>query len=571
MKKVLYIFSLAGLVASVGAAPLSVYNSDFDGAHDTNPVGWTVTETASNVIGIWDDADNTSGDPVLAFKKSSTGATNSVEQSMTAIHPSVVAESSGNWTIGFDYGWRNSEVGGDAEFMVSLVAGESETILASDTLTSASNGIYNEYNQIGTASISLSYDTNAVPAGESVLVRIARTDAPVSNYTWQSTAFIDAVTVDALDLASTPAVGPPVWQEETISGPDAEVDVSYADTSATLEGLVVDFNGDAITYAKVNGADWLTVGSGGELGGAPTAGDSGITNTFTVSATSANGSAGNAILNIYVVPPPAEDALTLLNADFEDLPSTDGNNPNSWTTVEAHAGAMYAEGGAWTPTVALNMQDRAASYVEQEFLIAEATADSFDTFEVTMDLGWRADSGVARSITIEIWNVTDDISLASTTYDYPAMVAAGLIETKTFSLSYDNTAAGLAGDTIALRINNGGPNTAAWNSTVWIDNIEAVVAAPEVALPATILSITSQPGNIMRIVVDAPNSGGLYRPQAKSNLIIGDWGDVAHSVDGSAPWNVTNLSYVTEFESGTNEVIYVQANETQEFFEIIGN
>ena len=128
-------------------------------------------------------------------------------------------------------------------------------------------------------------------------------------------------------------------------------------------------------------------------------------------------------------------------------------------------------------------------------------------------------------------------------------------------------AAGLVGDEIALRINDIGPGTETWKSTTWLDNVS--VAVPDFAVyPATIVGISSLPGNIMRIVIDAPSAAEKYWPKTTTNLISGNWEGVPHSVDGSAPWLVTNLSYVTEFESGTNEVIYVQDDVATRFFGI---
>ena len=99
------------------------------------------------------------------------------------------------------------------------------------------------------------------------------------------------------------------------------------------------------------------------------------------------------------------------------------------------------------------------------------------------------------------------------------------------------------------------------------DNFEVNGVALDI-LPATILSITPVGDDVMKIVVDAPSAGKNYWPQARQNLITGSWEGVAHSVDGSAPWHVTNLTYVTEFESTTNEVIYVQATNAVSFFGI---
>jgi len=107
-----------------------------------------------------------------------------------------------------------------------------------------------------------------------------------------------------------------------------------------------------------------------------------------------------------------------------------------------------------------------------------------------------------------------------------------------------------------------------WRITALIDNL-VLEGGTTPNDPATILSITPVGGDVMKIVVNVPGVSGKYWPQTTENLIISSWIGVAHSVDGSAPWYETNLSYVTEFESGTNEVIYVQATETEKFFKII--
>ncbi len=185
--------------------------------------------------------------------------------------------------------------------------------------------------------------------------------------------------------------------------------------------------------------------------------------------------------------------LTLVNADFEDLPNTSGNNPNDWTTVESHNGAFYAEdvGATGSGSVSLNMQSRPLSTVEQSFLTAEATADTYGTIDVTMDMGTRANTGIARTLKVEIWNVSDASSLASETYTWPT-TGTGFIENKTFSLSYDNTAAGLVGDTIALRLTSDGAG-ATFATTHWVDNI---VAIPE---PSTIGMVALFGGGILFI------------------------------------------------------------------------
>ncbi len=86
--------------------------------------------------------------------------------------------------------------------------------------------------------------------------------------------------------------------------------------------------------------------------------------------------------------------------------------------------------------------------------------------------------------------------------------------------------------------------------------------------PSTILGISATNG-VMRMVIDAPGFGHAYWPKAKTDLVVGSWVGVPHSLDGAPPWYITNLSYVAEYDaSGTNEVIYLQASDAVKFFGI---
>ena len=86
--------------------------------------------------------------------------------------------------------------------------------------------------------------------------------------------------------------------------------------------------------------------------------------------------------------------------------------------------------------------------------------------------------------------------------------------------------------------------------------------------PATIIGWSSVSSNVMELVVHAPNIPNRYHPEVSSDLVVGGWTNVPHSTNGLAPFVVTNLAYSAE--SGTNRVIYVQAETDAGFFEIIG-
>ena len=104
-----------------------------------------------------------------------------------------------------------------------------------------------------------------------------------------------------------------------------------------------------------------------------------------------------------------------------------------------------------------------------------------------------------------------------------------------------------------------------------IDGYGASYLGDPVFAPS-IISLSSFSSNVLEMVVNAPSSADHYSPESRADLVFGSWGAVAHSIDGSAPFIVTNLSYSSTDATGTNEVIYVEADSTTaEFFQIIGN
>ena len=196
--------------------------------------------------------------------------------------------------------------------------------------------------------------------------------------------------------------------------------------------------------------------------------------------------------------------ITLVNADFEGANAAGQNHPGvGWTVVETHGGGIYSDDILWpegngTKVLAGQARGLTGNYIQQAFLTSEATADSFEGFNVNMDLGWRADNGIARSFIIELWNVTDDATITSTTYNFAPMATAagspGFVENKTFALTYDNTAASLLGDEVALRITSVGDG-ATFASTIWLDNV-SVTTIPE---PATLGMVAAFGGGILMV------------------------------------------------------------------------
>ncbi len=94
----------------------------------------------------------------------------------------------------------------------------------------------------------------------------------------------------------------PVFSQDPITRPTAPIGEAY---DKTIAGMATDANpGSVLTYSKVGGPRWLSVGSNGRLSGVPAAGDAGL-NRFIVRVTDLTGLADDATLDISV-PGPAD-------------------------------------------------------------------------------------------------------------------------------------------------------------------------------------------------------------------------------------------------------------------------
>jgi len=93
------------------------------------------------------------------------------------------------------------------------------------------------------------------------------------------------------------------------------------------------------------------------------------------------------------------------------------------------------------------------------------------------------------------------------------------------------------------------------------------IAVPAIN-PASILGFSYSSSNVMEMVIHTPDAASKYYPKYTTNLVNGTWSGAAHSIDGLAPFVITNLSYSSVDPSGSNNVIYVQATNSAAFFGI---
>ena len=181
--------------------------------------------------------------------------------------------------------------------------------------------------------------------------------------------------------------------------------------------------------------------------------------------------------------------MTLTNTDFTG-DAVDAN-PAAWTTLEGSAGDVGVQISTIGSDHVLTFHGRnrtPSNYIQQSLLTSEATAESFGEFTIGFESGWRNNTAAPNDmrLSISIWNVTDDVELGSVLYTFPPDTPTNqlnvyrILGTQSETVTYDNTAVGLVGDEIALRISILTIQDS-WNPTAWIDDI-TVEAVPE---PAT--------------------------------------------------------------------------------------
>ncbi|VGO16297.1 hypothetical protein PDESU_04888 [Pontiella desulfatans] len=117
----------------------------------------------------------------------------------------------------------------------------------------------------------------------------------------------------------TPINHAPYFTSVTFGAPAAIADAPYADSIA---GQAVDPDGDAITYTKSAGPDWLNIETNGVLSGTPGAMDAGV-NTWTVEVSDGNGATDTGFLSIGVI------QRLILNFDVMDDAYVDDAYPTA--------------------------------------------------------------------------------------------------------------------------------------------------------------------------------------------------------------------------------------------------
>ena len=152
---------------------------------------------------------------------------------------------------------------------------------------------------------------------------------------------------------------PPVFSASVISLPGGNEGQSY---SNSLASFATDADGDALTFTKLGGANWLTLAADGTLTGVPPAG-SGGTNVLYVEVADPKGGSSTATVQIPVngapqflfnplAKPPAKPGVLWTNSLTADAADPNPGDSLSFAKVSGPAWLNVAPGGALAGTPA---------------------------------------------------------------------------------------------------------------------------------------------------------------------------------------------------------------------------
>jgi hypothetical protein len=196
------------------------------------------------------------------------------------------------------------------------------------------------------------------------------------DFRFVSSAFTDA---QVAAVFSTP---PPQFRTETIYKPDALVPQPY---SATLAGDAIGTG--PLTFTKMDGPAWLTIGPNGTLSGTPGMVDGGI-NNFLVRVTDANGSLHTATLLITVptvtmaIASSADDAeqsaggMVTLNSTDLEIVRDDGTSSGDQIIGLRFADLSVPRGAVITTATIQFTADEAQTEVTALNIFAQASDDA---------------------------------------------------------------------------------------------------------------------------------------------------------------------------------------------------
>jgi hypothetical protein len=193
----------------------------------------------------------------------------------------------------------------------------------------------------------------------------------------------EAATVSLTVLAANDA---PLFSTNLFSVASAVYPAAY---SNSLAGAAADVDGDSLAYSLMSGPDWLSISSGGTLGGTPAFSDIGL-NCWTVRATDPAGFYAEAALEIEVV----DEPVVVFKSGFEYA----GGAPTVGTDA-AHLNGAEDQIGAWSGSIeeVMSFTDTAGGSLladgNSQYNASGRPATSAFTFRATLSQSIALDAG----------------------------------------------------------------------------------------------------------------------------------------------------------------------------------
>ncbi len=185
----------------------------------------------------------------------------------------------------------------------------------------------------------------------------------------------------------------PVFSDERLTLANATEDSNYSAAAQTLASKVTN-DGDALTFAKLDGPAWLTVASNGALSGTPTNDDVGL-NIFTARVTDPSGAGSVVVLKITVLntnDAPAWTANPLSKPGVSANVAYSGTLADSASDVDAGSSLTFSKvsGPAWLSVAANGALSGTPA-------TGDIGANSF-TVRVTDNAGARTDATLSITV-----------------------------------------------------------------------------------------------------------------------------------------------------------------------------
>ncbi len=198
--------------------------------------------------------------------------------------------------------------------------------------------------------------------------------------------------------------GRPTFFVDPVLKPNGFQNQPYANT---LADVAADPDGDPITFAKVDGPDWLTVAANGTLSGTPPATATG-SNTWTVSVADATGSDTAKLIIVVGGSPhwladPIHKAIARAGVDYADAKQSlaadavdPEDDPITFAKVSGPAWLQVASDGA------LSGIPTGADVGTQTWVVRASDATGGNT--ATLEIETIEQSGAIQIISLEVWD-----------------------------------------------------------------------------------------------------------------------------------------------------------------------